>query len=143
MLSRHGSEATKVWAAEAIQLHTMLSAELIAAVKGDGAELQYFQPAHPVQLVIQQPPWHTGGAWIRVQLQTSQVATWSSLAMKEGENLTALRTRVEDINKTAEPAERVSEIKCGAFFLQAMANSTWAPAKKCVAEVQKQKRLSG
>jgi len=143
VLSRHGSEATKVWAAEAIQLHTRSSAELIAAVKGDGVELQFFQPAHPVRLVMQAASMAYERRVDSSAVQTSQVATWSSLAMKEGENLTALRTRVEDINKTAEPAERVSEIKCGAFFLLAMANSTWAPAKKCAAEVQKQKRLSG
>ena len=49
--------------------------------------------------------------------------------MKEDKHLIALRTRVEDINKVAETAERVSEIKCGAFFLQAMANFTGAPVK--------------
>jgi len=75
-------------------------------------------------------------------VQVSQVATWSSLAMKEGKHLIAQRTRVEDMNKMAEPAERGSEIKCGAFFLQDMANSTGAPAQKCGA-IQKQKRLSG
>ena len=142
VLSRHGSEATKVLAAETIHWHKRLSPELSAAVRGDGVELHFFQQTHPVQLKMQAASMTYERRVDSSLVQASQVATWSSLAMKEGKHLIAQRTRVEDINEMAEPAERVSEIKCGAFFLQAMANSTGAPAKKCGA-IQKQMRLSG